>query len=258
MPAACAVEMIHSVLADPRRPAGHGRRRPAAGPADLSQGVRRSHGDPGGRRTADAGLRGAGRARSSRPKRPPPAAPRWRHAAGAAALVGGQADDLAQELAAENGARDASSEKLLAELESIHRRKTGAMFLVSLAVRGSDRRGRREADGTLDEYGRALGLAFQIVDDLLDVQGDERGSWQACRQGLRTGQTDVPRFAGRRRKPSPRRAFDCSRPCDGAGALGSARREPGRAGSIRRGKGSLMDELLSTNRIAGRPARHAR
>jgi geranylgeranyl diphosphate synthase type II len=84
------------------------------------------------------------------------------HAAGATELVGGQADDLAGEFF--SGGLDV--------LESIHRRKTGAMFCVSLQLGAvcagaSDRQ--REA---LDEYGKHLGLAFQIVDDLLDVQGD--------------------------------------------------------------------------------------
>ena len=49
------------LLADPRRPAGDGRRRPAPRPADVPQEVRRGAGDPGRRRPADAGLPGAGR-----------------------------------------------------------------------------------------------------------------------------------------------------------------------------------------------------
>ena len=47
----CAGDGAH-LLADPRRPAGDGRRRPAAGPADLPQGVRRGDGDPGRGRPA--------------------------------------------------------------------------------------------------------------------------------------------------------------------------------------------------------------
>ena len=48
----------------------------------------------------------------------------------------------------------------------------------------------------LDRYGRAVGLAFQIVDDLLDVQGDE------AKLGKRVGKDDglgkwtYPRFLG--------------------------------------------------------------
>lgn len=84
------------------------------------------------------------------------------HAAGATQLVGGQADDLAGEFFAGH----------LETLESIHSRKTGAMFLACLQlgaiVAGADAWQRT----ALEEYGKRLGLAFQIVDDLLDVRGD--------------------------------------------------------------------------------------
>ena len=110
------------LFADPRRPAGDGRRRPAPRPADLPQGVRRGDGDPGRRRAADAGLRGAGPRRSARRRSRPPVAPRWPAPPAPRELVGGQADDLAGQFS--GGGLEA--------LESIHRRKTGAMFLASL------------------------------------------------------------------------------------------------------------------------------
>ncbi len=84
------------------------------------------------------------------------------HAAGATELVGGQADDLAGEFFC--GGLDV--------LESIHRRKTGAMFCAALqlgAISAGASDGERQM---LDAYGKNLGLAFQIVDDLLDVNGD--------------------------------------------------------------------------------------
>ena len=93
------------------------------------------------------------------------------HAAGATELVGGQADDLAGEFF--SGGLDV--------LESIHRRKTGAMFRVSLQL-GAICAGASDSDRqALDEYGKNLGLAFQIVDDLLDVKGD------ATKLGKKTG-----------------------------------------------------------------------
>lgn len=85
-------------------------------------------------------------------------------AAGPAGMVGGQMADLQAE-----GRSDAS----VPELEAIHRRKTGALLRAALrmgAVTAGAPAAVREA---LDAYGRAVGLAFQIVDDLLDVQGDE-------------------------------------------------------------------------------------
>ena len=84
--------------------------------------------------------------------------------AGPARMVGGQMADLQAE-----GRTDATLEAL----EAIHRRKTGALLRASLKmgaiVAGAD----RATLEALDVYGHAVGLAFQIVDDLLDVQGDE-------------------------------------------------------------------------------------
>lgn len=84
-------------------------------------------------------------------------------AAGATALVGGQADDLAAEFSEGAGVH---------ELEHIHRRKTGAMFRASLRLGGLVGEADESQLMALDTYGKYLGLAFQITDDLLDVQGD--------------------------------------------------------------------------------------
>ena len=56
-------------------------------------------------------------------------------------------------------------------LERIHRRKTGAMFRVSLRLGGLAGGANDEQLGQLETYGKNLGLAFQIVDDLLDRDG---------------------------------------------------------------------------------------
>ena len=84
-------------------------------------------------------------------------------AAGCRGMVGGQADDLA----AETGER-----RDLQRLENIHRRKTGALFRASLLLGGLATEADSESLRRLEEYGRKLGLAFQIVDDLLDIQGE--------------------------------------------------------------------------------------
>jgi farnesyl diphosphate synthase len=83
-------------------------------------------------------------------------------AAGVAGMAGGQAIDL-----------DAVGRTLaLPELEAMHRLKTGA--LIGAAVRLGAGCGRdldaREAHA-LDRYAKAAGLAFQVVDDVLDVEG---------------------------------------------------------------------------------------
>lgn len=84
-------------------------------------------------------------------------------AAGAAGMVGGQLDDM---LGERGGINDAQ------ELESIHRRKTGALLIFAVEAGGILAQV-TDADIThLKRYGRHLGIAFQIQDDILDVTGD--------------------------------------------------------------------------------------
>jgi farnesyl diphosphate synthase len=83
------------------------------------------------------------------------------HAIGTDGMCGGQAIDL-----------DSTGRSLsLAELETMHRKKTGALLLASVLM-GALAAGADAATlAVLDRYGRAIGLAFQIVDDILDVEG---------------------------------------------------------------------------------------
>src|SRR5689334_8307488 len=80
-------------------------------------------------------------------------------AAGPTALVGGQADDLAY---AESGASTAKID--LQKLESIHQRKTGALFVACLELGGIVGAASEEQLAALVSYGRSVGLAFQITD----------------------------------------------------------------------------------------------
>ncbi|WP_435017400.1 polyprenyl synthetase family protein [Tundrisphaera sp. TA3] len=84
--------------------------------------------------------------------------------AGPSGMVGGQMADLLAE-----GRPDPT----LDALEAIHRRKTGALLRSSLKMGGIVAGADERTLLALDHYGHAVGLAFQIVDDLLDVQGDE-------------------------------------------------------------------------------------
>jgi geranylgeranyl pyrophosphate synthase len=88
-------------------------------------------------------------------------------ASGAGGMIGGQLLDLEAE----------GAPQTLEALERVHRLKTGALIMASVslgarAARASD--ARREA---LARYGAAIGLAFQIADDVLDVTSttDELG-----------------------------------------------------------------------------------
>jgi geranylgeranyl diphosphate synthase type II len=85
-------------------------------------------------------------------------------ASGATALVGGQCDDIRQELA--SGSREL--------LESIHNRKTGGLFLASLRLGGLVAGASPVELDALQKYGANLGLAFQVTDDLLDIREDRR------------------------------------------------------------------------------------
>ncbi|BCU05804.1 (2E,6E)-farnesyl diphosphate synthase [Allochromatium tepidum] len=84
-------------------------------------------------------------------------------ASGARGMVGGQAMDLE----AEGTPLD------LVQLENIHIHKTGALIRVSVQM-GVLAHGGLDADQAerLDHYAKCLGLAFQIQDDVLDVEGD--------------------------------------------------------------------------------------
>ncbi len=83
-------------------------------------------------------------------------------ASGCAGMAGGQAIDLASVGVAL--AADA--------LEDMHRRKTGALLAVSVRLGGACAGSATQSMTVLARYADAIGLAFQIVDDILDVEGD--------------------------------------------------------------------------------------
>ncbi len=90
--------------------------------------------------------------------------------AGAEGMVGGQVADLAAEGASKKISKTAAAKML----EGVHRRKTGALIVASLdagAVLAAASKNSRESLGA---YGEAIGLAFQIADDVLDVVGDKK------------------------------------------------------------------------------------
>jgi geranylgeranyl diphosphate synthase, type II len=164
LPAACAVEMVHtySLIHDDL---------PAMDDDDLRRGLPTCHAKFGETTAILAGDALLAQAFEvlGRDVRPESAAARcW--------LVGGQADDLAAEF----------GEGQMDELEAIHRRKTGALFTAALRLGGHVAGADERCLAALSRYGESLGLAFQIVDDLLDLKGT------AADLGKRT-QKDAPR-----------------------------------------------------------------
>lgn len=84
-------------------------------------------------------------------------------AAGAAGMVGGQAIDL-----------DATGQTVSqSHLEQMHRHKTGALICASVMLGGLCSPQVSEAQlKCLENYAQAIGLAFQVQDDILDITGD--------------------------------------------------------------------------------------
>ncbi len=107
-------------------------------------------------------------------------------AAGAAGMVGGQMADL------EGEGRPVT----LADVEFIHTRKTGAL-ITAAAVAGGLAVGAGPAQvAALRRYGEAAGLAFQIADDLLDVEGEAEAMGKGTRSDAAAGKATYPAVAG--------------------------------------------------------------
>jgi geranylgeranyl diphosphate synthase type II len=108
------------------------------------------------------------------------------HAIGTFGMIGGQVVDLQMEKQAVD----------LRTLEYIHAHKTGAL------IRASVRSGAIMAGGSprdveaLTEYGTRIGMAFQIMDDILDVRGDEDRMGKGLRKDAARQKATYPRVLG--------------------------------------------------------------
>jgi farnesyl diphosphate synthase len=116
-------------------------------------------------------------------------------ASGVRGMVGGQAMDIAAE--------SARVPLTLAQITALQDGKTGALFRWSATVgprmAGADTR-------TLDSYAGALGLAFQIADDILDVEGSEQAVGKATGKDAEAGKATFVTLLGL--EPARRRAGD--------------------------------------------------
>jgi geranylgeranyl diphosphate synthase type II len=170
LPAACAVELVHAYSLvhddlpaldddDERRgqPSCHIKFDEAtallAGDALLTEAL-----------TLIADGRPLGKGRRVVPSRRMQAALELGRAVGAAGMVGGQVDDLAADMA---GGASASRREVL----RIHRRKTGRLIQASAAIGALFGGGTRAQVDALRAFGEQVGLAFQLVDDVLDGDG---------------------------------------------------------------------------------------
>lgn len=116
------------------------------------------------------------------------------HAAGAVGMVGGQAIDLASVTPDPEGQRhpvvDAES------LRGMHARKTGALIrasAVSGAIMGA---GSDRQIAGIDQAASEFGLAFQIVDDILDVEGEAAALGKTAGKDAAAGKPTYPALYG--------------------------------------------------------------
>ncbi len=189
LPLACSLELIHtySLIHDDL---------PALDNDDLRRGMPTSHkvfGEAVAILAGDALLTEAFHilARPDMMKNVPPrrrlqAIYQVARAAGALGMVGGQTMDITTQ-----------GKKIKAELlEYIHSHKTGSLIAASVGagciIGGASTRQWKALNG----YGEKIGLAFQVIDDLLDAQGDAGKLGKAVHKDKNQGKATYPALYG--------------------------------------------------------------
>jgi geranylgeranyl diphosphate synthase type II len=108
-------------------------------------------------------------------------------------MIGGQVADLEAERALDGSAERA---ELAARLDFIHRNKTGQLLTASVLL-GGILAGASDPDlELLSRYGRAVGLAFQIVDDLLDTEESAETLGKTAGKDVAQGKLTFPALYG--------------------------------------------------------------
>lgn len=109
-------------------------------------------------------------------------------ASGAAGMCGGQAFDI--------DATGRGGDISLGELEQLHALKTGALLRCAVRLGAIAGNADRDAHAALDRYAEALGLAFQIRDDLLDIEGDSATLGKTAGKDLAQNKATFPALLG--------------------------------------------------------------
>jgi geranylgeranyl diphosphate synthase type II len=191
LPFACALEMIHtySLIHDDL---------PALDNDDYRRGKPTCHkvfGEAIGILAGDALLTEAFRLMTDRPLQNTPS---WgdrtilevvnevAQAAGILGMVGGQVLDIESE----------GREVDLPTLQYIHTHKTGALILASIRVGVRLAKGNGEILKAFTHYGERIGLAFQIVDDILNVEGEASVLGKSTGSDLDRGKATYPSLLG--------------------------------------------------------------
>ncbi len=188
LPAAAAIEMIHtySLIHDDL---------PALDDDDLRRGRATSHrvfGEAMAILAGDALLTHAFEVAATHPRGAASAPRRLRaitllaRAAGVTGMIGGQVMDLEAEGRPYGAAR----------LRRIHRGKTGALISASVQIGGVLAGAMPRRIAALRRYGDRIGLAFQIVDDILDREGTTRSLGKAAGKDAAARKATFPGLLG--------------------------------------------------------------
>ena len=209
LPAACAVEMIHtySLIHDDL---------PAMDDDDYRRGKLSSHkafGEAMAILAGDALLTLAFEtiAAHSPPEAVPELVRILARASGHAGMVGGQVLDIESEddsrtdaaPSARNKKKSAATttvlpqdENPLARVKAIHSRKTGALIAATLEMGAVLGRAGEEERKALSDYGRKIGLAFQIKDDILDIEAPKDKLGKSIGKDAAAGKLTYPAVMG--------------------------------------------------------------
>ena len=107
-------------------------------------------------------------------------------ASGSLGMVGGQAVDIASE----------NQRISLEQLQLLHARKTGALILASLQLAAAAADAAPATLTALETYGRHIGLAFQIQDDVLDVTASTETLGKTAGKDLEQHKSTYPSLLG--------------------------------------------------------------
>ena len=108
------------------------------------------------------------------------------NAAGASGMIGGQARDLSGE----------GLSLSLQAREEIHRAKTGALIVAALRIGALAAEASALEIAALEQYGAAIGLAFQITDDVLDVTSTTGALGKTAGRDVALGKSTYPALLG--------------------------------------------------------------
>lgn len=107
-------------------------------------------------------------------------------AIGTAGMLGGQVADVQAE----------GEDVILSDVEDIHRHKTGALITASVKIGAMLTEAPPAHVLMLEQFGEKLGLAFQIVDDILDVEGNFQSLGKSVGADDRLAKATYPKVVG--------------------------------------------------------------